>query len=87
MFLCVLYTIMFIIVNVWQCKNTKLKSFYTIYAKKPRFTQFHCLEEILDDVSFKNDLDSSNVSHSIIRRKETRSNDMILNRIQVGQWR
>ena len=28
MFLCVLYTIMFIIVNVWQCKNTKLKCFF-----------------------------------------------------------
>ena len=42
------------------------------------------LEEIIGDVTSKHGLDSSDICHSIIRRRETRSNNVIVTRMQCG---
>ena len=42
------------------------------------------LEEIIDDVTSKYGVDYSDISHSIIRSKATRSNNIIVTRMQDG---
>ena len=42
------------------------------------------LEESVDDVTSKHGLYSSDISHSTIRRKTTRSNNVIVTRMQGG---
>ena len=42
------------------------------------------LKEIIDDVTSKYGVDSSDISHSIIRSKATRSNNIIVTRMQDG---
>ena len=43
------------------------------------------MEETIDDITSKHGIDSSNVSHSMIKSSATRSNNVIVSRIQGGR--